>query len=340
MDIEDTNQLLTYLSSHHGVAREEVLQIDVLKGGVSNRTVMVRLTRGRGWVIKQALEKLRVPDDWFSDPLRIHREAEGMRILKHLLPKGAVVNLVFEDIENHVIAMDAVDDPFVNWKTELLAGVVNPAIVHQFGTCLASMHTGFRLDEYAEGGMLRDQHFFESLRLEPYYARTADALPGAEGFIATLIEKTRARTLALVHGDYSPKNILVKEGRLILLDHEVIHIGDPAFDVGFSMTHLLSKANHFLHEKESFIDAAEMYWRNYIDALGAVPWKDSLEPMVIAHTAGCMLARVAGRSQLEYLNPAAKKRQRTWGMDVISKLPPTVPEFIASFNQYLDTCQS
>jgi aminoglycoside phosphotransferase (APT) family kinase protein len=85
-----------------------------------------------------------------------------------------------------------------------------------------------------------DRSFFESLRIEPYYRYAASRAPDADPFLRTLVEDTRREVHTLVHGDYSPKNVLVREGRLVLLDHEVAHFGDPAFDVGFSTTHLLS----------------------------------------------------------------------------------------------------
>ena len=157
-----------------------------------------------------------------------------------------------------------------------------------------------------------DQSFFESLRLEPYYAFAASQVPESKSFYAALIEQTRARRLTLVHGDYSPKNMLVRKGRLILLDHEVIHWGDPAFDVGFALTHLLSKANHLQDEK--LIEAGLRFVEIYAAEMGPVYWDENLSVMAARHTLGCMLARVAGRSPLEYLNEAARARQLDWAL--------------------------
>ena len=105
--------------------------------------------------------------------------------------------------------------------------------------------------------MFDDRSFFESLRLEPYYLYTATQVPAGRDVPATSWSRdTRERRLTLVHGDYSPKNVLVHDDRLILLDHEVIHWGDPAFDVGFALTHLLSKAHHLPTHREAFARAA------------------------------------------------------------------------------------
>jgi len=145
-------------------------------------------------------------------------------------------------------------------------------------------------------------------------------VPRARDFIPDLVDDTHARRLTLVHGDYSPKNILVREDRLILLDHEVIHWGDPAFDVGFALTHLLSKARHLRNPR--FIDAARRFWDVYLAtsaAAGKGAWDPSIEQMSARHTLGCMLARVAGRSTLEYLNDDERARQEKVVVDAMSR---------------------
>ena len=339
MDIEDPNQLIAYLVRFHNVDAQDIEDTEVLGGGVSNRTVLVHRTHGCDWVLKQALAKLRVEEDWYSDPLRIHREAEGLRILSAIMPEGFVVKLVFEDEEHHIVAMEAVEKPHVNWKTALLDGRLDLSLVKQFGQGLGKIHTRFDIENYPEDGILRDQRFFESLRIEPYYLRAAERTPEAGAFINDLVQQTRMRLLTLVHGDYSPKNILVHKGQIVLLDHEVIHVGDPGFDVGFSMTHLLSKANHMEQTRSSFFEAAHVYWDAYLKALGDKSWKGALEPMVISHTLGCMLARIEGRSPLEYLFPSARVRQKEWCMQAIASTPTTVHDLIESYNDYLNKCR-
>lgn len=338
MNIEDPDQLTAYLASEQGISADDITGIEVLKGGVSNRTVMVHRTGGDDLVIKQALSQLRVKDEWFSDPSRIHREAEGMRVLKPVTPPGAIVSLVFEDPREHVLAMGAVPVPHDNWKTRLLEARVELPIVEQFGQCLASIHRGFDIQAYPEEGVLWDRDFFESLRVEPYYEKSAARVEPSRYFYDELIQETRARQLTLVHGDYSPKNILIHEEHLVLLDHEVIHIGDPAFDVGFSMTHLLSKANHLPEHREQFLEAAALYWATYLEALGDVPWRDSIDVFSVHHTLACMLARVKGRSPLEYLTLDSKARQVHWTVATMDAPPESMIDLIHSFSDFLDTC--
>lgn len=310
LDIEQPAQLLAYLRERGHIGAKETPVMRSLSGGVSNRTVWVERASGEAWVLKQALAKLRVPVDWFSSPERVHREALGLRWLAQLAPAGTIPALLFEDHEQHLIAMQAVPHPHENWKVALLGGGLQMAHVAQFARLLAAIHRGAWQRRAELAPIFADRAFFESLRLEPYYGYSAGQVPAAAPFLHRVIDDTRQRTLTLVHGDYSPKNVLLHQDTLILLDHEVIHWGDPAFDLGFALTHLLSKAHHILAQRGAFVEAAHIFWQQYCAALGDVPWVATVEPFAVHHTLACLLARVAGRSALEYLSDEERERQQ------------------------------
>ncbi|MBX3001194.1 MAG: aminoglycoside phosphotransferase family protein [Caldilineaceae bacterium] len=335
LDIEEPAQLRIYLHQHNHIAAGEEVTITPLAGGVSNRTVLVERPSGEAWVIKQALEKLRVRVDWFSSPQRIHREAAGIRALSALLPPGSVPRPIFEDHEHHLLAMDAVPQPHANWKAMLLAGDLHLDHVEQFARILGTIHRRSHERREQLASSFGDRSFFETLRLEPYYSYTASQHPMAQPFYAALLAETRAQSLALVHGDYSPKNILVHADRLVLLDHEVIHWGDPAFDMGFSFTHLLSKARHVAALRPIFIEGAERYWQIYVDAVGDFSLWDGYEPRAVRHTLACLLARVDGRSPLEYLSADERTRQRALTLALMAEPPATLPQLIQTFAQGL-----
>lgn len=332
LDIEQPGALVGYLKGTGRVGEGEEPVVRVLAGGVSNRTVLVeRPEVGEAWVVKQALPKLRVAVDWFSDPERIHREALGLRWLEELAPSGTTTPLVFEDGDNHLLAMEAVPEPHENWKTMLLGGKLENDHVGQFGRLLGTIHRGGYERREETEPTFRDRSVFESLRLEPYYDYTAEQVPDAAGFLRALVEETRARRDTLVHGDYSPKNILVREGRLVLLDHEVIHFGDPGFDLGFSLTHFLSKAHHLPGMREGFADVARFYWATYREVVEELPWAAEIEERAVRHTLGCLLARVAGRSPLEYLDEGELARQREAVLALLPYPPESVPGLVEDF---------
>lgn len=335
MNIEQPDVLLAYLKHSQRIQPDEEPAIRVLTGGVSNRTVLVKRPTGETWVIKQALAKLRVPVDWFSSPERIHREALGLRWLTRLAPPKTIPSLIFEDHKHHLLAMQGVPQPHANWKTLLLAGRLETGHITQFGQLLATIHRNAYKRREAVEPTFADRSFFESLRLEPYYSYTAEQVPAAAPFLHRLIAETRACRLTLVHGDYSPKNILVYRNKLILLDHEVIHFGDPAFDLGFSLTHLLSKAHHLPSYRQVFAETAAHYWQVYRQTLGDLAWAAELEARAVRHTLACLLARVAGRSALEYLDKEEKIRQRDAVLALLPNPPATIGGLIRQFTEYL-----
>ncbi len=331
LDIEHPESLLEYLRLHGHISGDERPEFRVLTGGVSNRTVWVRRPNGQSWVLKQALEKLRVEADWFSNPERIHREAAGLRWLIQLVPIGTIPELVFEDTDAHLLAMQAVPEPHDNWKTQLLKGKVNFDYIRQFGQLLAMIQRGAYEKREQIAREFEDRSFFESLRIEPYYLYTATSCVEAADFLTDLVQETRNTIITLTHGDYSPKNVLVYQDRLVLLDHEVIHFGDPAFDLGFSMTHLLSKAHHLKSLRLTFADATKQYWQSYTDVLGNLPWTPGLEARAVRHTLACLLARVAGKSPLEYLSLEERLTQQKCVLMLMNEGPVSVPDLVDRF---------
>lgn len=331
LDIEQPDALLEYLKARRAISPDEQPEIRVLAGGVSNRTVWVGQPSGENWVLKQALEKLRVQTDWFSSPERVYREAMGLRWLQQLAPPETVPQLVFEDHDYGLLAMQAVPEPHDNLKALLLKGQLDLDHIQQFGHWLAIVHRHAYEQKQQVATAFADRSFFETLRIAPYYAYTADQVPEAASFLNDLITTTRDIRLTLVHGDYSPKNVLVYQDRLIVLDFEVIHFGDPAFDLGFSMTHLLSKAHHLATLRTAYADATRLYWKWYRETLGALDWAAALEARAVRHTLGCLLARVAGKSPLEYLNPEARLKQKQVVLALMAEPPQMVPELIDRF---------
>lgn len=336
LNIEDPTELLSYLRRNGRLKGDESVVCTPLSGGVSNRTVRVGFSGGGGWVLKQALPKLRVREDWFSDPARVHQEAAALRVTRELAPAGSVPRLVFEDPEHHLLAIEAIAEPHENWKQRLLRGLVERAHIEQFARWLGQVHRRSGEQCPALEPLLGPRTFFETLRLEPYYAFAASRNPALQGFMAQLIADTRAARLCLVHGDYSPKNVLIHQGRLIVLDYEVAHLGDPAFDLGFALTHLLSKAHHLAHCRAGFLEGAGLFWKVYQTASGHWGADPGLEARAVRHTLGCLLARVDGRSPLEYLRPNERDRQRAVVAQLAAEPPSCLLELIASFATLLE----
>jgi tRNA A-37 threonylcarbamoyl transferase component Bud32 len=280
---------------------------------------------------------LRVNVEWFSNPERIAVEAKALRCLNRLAPPGTTPAFVFEDMTNYLMGMEAIPEEHENWKSVLLSGRVISDHFEQFGSLLGTIHGRSSESKSEVEKLFADTTYFETLRLDPYYLYSAQRIPGAAPFLHALARETLTHKNSLVHGDFSPKNTLIYQDRLILLDYEVVHFGDPAFDVGFALTHFLSKAHHLPMDRSRLASAAELFWQVYRDTISPLPWASEVEPRVVRHTLGCLLARVAGKSPLEYLTPGEATRQLETVLLFMQAPPTRVPDLIDAFVRRIES---
>ena len=83
---------------------------------------------------------------------------------------------------------------------------------------------------------------FSELRVDPYIKRVVEKHPDLKSRSEQIISRLMNEKVALIHGDYSPKNILVADDRIYILDFEVAHFGHPSFDIAFLFNHFMLKA--------------------------------------------------------------------------------------------------
>ena len=280
-----------------------------LGGGVSNRVIAVEWNKGC-LVAKQPLPNLAVEDDWPADVARVHNEAAATRAYSEVITGAAgadldarVPGLVFEDTEEHVIAIECAPDGADTWKAELLAGHVDADVARTVGAVLGAVHTEAAGDEELRATFASERPF-EQLRLDPYHRTTARRHPDVREEIEAEIERIEGTARTLVHGDYSPKNVLVDRADSPaipwILDFEVAHWGDPAFDTAFMCNHLFIKSVYNHERNSEYVDAALAFWGAY-DA--RVPW--DVEAETVAELGVLMLARVDGKSPVEYVTEKA-----------------------------------
>jgi hypothetical protein len=74
-----------------------------------------------------------------------------------------------------------------------------------------------------------------------------------------------------------------------------------------------------------------LFWEVYSQEVATLDWASDLEPRAVRHALGCLLARVAGKSPLEYLTPHQRARQREVALALITNRPAGVSELIDEF---------
>jgi 5-methylthioribose kinase len=241
---------------------------------VSNVVLRVESVGEPAVVVKQSREQLRTPAKWVSRLDRIWREADVMREIAPLLPPGVVPRVLHEDRENYVFVMEAAPSDHVVWKQSLLQGHADTGIAELLGSYLATIHrrTAGRDDFRERWG---DREVFVQLRVDPFYHRVADQHAEVRPAIEQMIDEMWKTAVCLVHADFSPKNVLVHSSGLTLVDYETAHFGDPAFDLGFFLSHLLLKSIRHADQFEEFVALTTSLWKSYLGTLNALPDPDS-----------------------------------------------------------------
>lgn len=313
MELVDASTAENYLRRTGRIALESRVTIERLSGGVSNEVLLVTVEHPdqppRQFVLKQARPQLRTPQPWFCTVERIGREIAVLAICQRLAEPGRTPLLLFEDRENYLFAMTAAPRDHRTWKQDLLSGRADAEVARSCGTLLGRLHAGsWRDPEIA--GQLDDCRVFDDLRLDPYYRTVARCVPEAADAMRRAIDSWAAHRCALVHADFSPKNMLLFPGGLMLVDYETGHYGDPAFDLGFFLSHLVLKAAYHVPHHEAMFDLAEQFWHAYRQTveprIPAADWRE-LSARWPLHLGACLWARIDGKSQAEYLTDPARR---------------------------------
>lgn len=290
-----------------------------LTGGVSSDIWRLDVD-GRSVCVKRALPKLRVAADWTVPTERNLYEWRWIgtvsEIDPHLTPEPLATDeargafaMAFLPAQSHQL-----------WKRQLLDGDVRVAFAGAVGGALARIHAATACREDMAARFPTDALFF-ALRLEPYLLATAEAQPEVGAALRALVQRTAATHLALVHGDVSPKNILSGPDGPVFLDAECAWYGDPAFDVAFCLNHLLLKMALLPDKTEALAASFEALAARY---LAGVTWeaRGETETRIATLLPGLLLARIDGKSPVEYItDTAAKERIRRVAIAML-RTPP------------------
>ncbi len=272
-----------------------------LTGGVSSDIFLVE-DQGKKWVAKRALEKLKVAADWHADISRYLSEYQYMKTVRPWIGESIPE---LRSLGDGYFTMEYLGEGFLNWKQEMLRGHLDSIWGSRAGTMMGTIHQKSWNNPAVQKEFETTENF-EALRLESYLRHTGKIHPTLQTQFETEADRIKSTRIALVHGDFSPKNILIQEPRILLLDCEVAWYGDPAFDVAFLTNHLILKAIHLSQHRKEFLTLLLAFWKGYETALGAERFPEvatraqRLQWMLL-------LARVDGKSPAEYLTEDSKK---------------------------------
>jgi len=295
-----------------------------LSGGVSCDVWRVE-AGGSAICVKRALARLNVADDWRAPIGRVLHEARWFDTARSICPAAAPEPLAVDAGRGFLATAFLPPDAYPLWKSQLLAGRVEAETARAVGERLGRIHaaTAGRPEIAARF----DAHdLFFALRLEPYLLATAARNPDLASAIEALAARTAATRKALMHGDVSPKNILIGPAGPVFLDAETACWGDPAFDLAFCLNHLLLKQLVVPQARDALLEAFSALAHAW---LGEVDWEPraAVEGRAASLLPALLLARIDGKSPVEYLTTVAQKAVvRAVATPLLRRQPSTLRE--------------
>jgi 5-methylthioribose kinase len=279
-------------------------RFSALAGGVSSDIYRVELPSGV-ICVKRALPKLKVAADWRAPVERNRWEVEWLRVAGSIVP-GAVPQILGEDAEAGAFAMAWLDPAtYPVWKSLLAEGAAPAATADQVGATLGRIHAA-TADRPEIAARFPTDALFHAIRLDPYLVTTAGAHADLAPQLHALVATTAATKRVLVHGDFSPKNIVIGADGPVLLDAECAWYGDPAFDLAFVLNHLLLKGIWRPQWRADYAAMARALIGAYRHHVAWEPWA-GLDARTAALLPGLMLARIDGKSPVEYITEGRDK---------------------------------
>jgi hypothetical protein len=313
------------------IGSDEEPAIVELTGGVSAEIVLAK-TRAGPICVKRTLPSLKVAGEWHVSPARSEAEKNWIRLAGTFLPSN-VPEILGEDKQSFTFAMRYLDPAhYRNWKSLLRDGEIDDAAGVKAGEVLGTIHRRTAGDACVAAAFANDRDFAD-IRLSPYFGAAALRNPDTAPALQTLIARTASVKLALVHGDFSPKNILIGPSGPVMLDAECACYGDPAFDPAFLLSHLLLKCVWKPQHAACYLDLAGHFWQAYIAAAATLA-AQSTEHRAVTLLPGLLLARIDGKSPVEYLtDPAVKDRVRQFAKRFLLKPESSLAPFLEAWRK-------
>lgn len=304
---------------------DDALTVLPLTGGVASDIARVDLPDGRTVAVKFALEKLKVAEDWRVPVHRNRAEYAWLSFAAGLLPDNAP-QLYGRSAREGGFAMEFLaGDDIRLWKDALLREEPDRGEAARVGDLLGRIHAAATAPGF-DPAPFDNADDFHAIRLEPYLRFTASRHPALAGALTAMAESLHASHVTLIHADASPKNILFRGDMPILLDAECATMGDPAFDLAFCLNHLALKALHLPQSRAQLLAGIGSLHDAY---LPHVAWEEpaALEARICALLPALMLARVDGKSPVEYLDTIEQDAVRRIATPLIRQPMMTLEAF-------------
>jgi aminoglycoside phosphotransferase (APT) family kinase protein len=309
-------------------------ELTPMTGGVSSE--IWKVTAGdTAYCVKRALDRLKVEAEWLAPVERSRYEVRWYRIAGEVAP-GSTPRVRYHDDERMFFVMDYLEPGrYELWKEKLRQGRALTGDAENIGRTLARIHAATAGDPDVAAQFPRTD-IFHDIRLEPYLLATAARHPDLRTSLEGLARTTAETRLTMIHGDVSPKNILIGPDGPVFLDAECACIGDPAFDLAFCLNHMLLKCLWNAPARDKYLACFQAMTEAYVQA---VSWEnpDTLESRTAALLPALFLARVDGKSPVEYISDESDRgRVRSCARTLLQSTPSRLDEIRLAWHRELE----
>ena len=303
IDIAVKEQLEQYLLDKKIINKDEGYDLKYCKGGVSGTVVFVYAGK-KELIVKQALAQLKTKDVWLCDPNRMNIEQAGNVVYNKIVPESAP-EVYFYDDENYIYGRQAAPESCSMWKSDLLSGLFDFQVAEKAIDALSKVHNGCAGKQEIID-VFGDKAIFYDLRISPYIEFTVGKHPELRAYADSVNEYLMGPGITLVHGDYSPKNIMINGRDIFIMDYEVSHYGHPSFDLAFFSNHFLLKCVKNKQWMDTTLNMLDLMLKKYFSAVEFMDAAE-LEKTFVKLLALLFLARVDGKSPAEYITEEEDK---------------------------------
>lgn len=315
------------------IATDDSLEICRLTGGVASDIVRVRVD-GNDICVKFALPKLRVQADWYAPVHRNAAEYAWLEVAADIAPHSAI-KLLGRSAHHHGFAMEFLDDNGIYlWKNALLSNAADQGEAGRVGELIGRIQAASTGSDF-DTRPFQNSADFMALRIEPYLLHTAACHGEVANELQVLAAQLHESRQVLVHGDVSPKNIFFRHNRAVVLDAECATLGDASFDIAFCLNHLVLKAIHLPGSQVRYWQNIRQLWSSYSPF---IIWeaKGSVEARTCRLLPALLLARVDGKSPVDYLKPSERDTARRIALRLIKSPVSCVDELLQCIDALLE----
>jgi 5-methylthioribose kinase len=206
-------------------------------GGFANFVYRLDTDKGQ-FYLKQRPTYIKTRPEIPRNPQDVADEIHAYELLSGVMPKGSVPQLVHVDRKECLFITSAAKNEGTVLSEAIASGKYEVHSGELVGELLASLHGKTLGSELIIRDNEREKQFYDR-----QYQWLVRDLPYKNESVR---QQTLAKTLqiaaspkALIWGDLSPKNIVLSNDSVAFVDLETVHKGDPAFDLGYILGHIL-----------------------------------------------------------------------------------------------------